>query len=205
MNFWDKIFKNGAIWEHKPSLSSVIAANYFSTTNQKNILIPGIGYGRNAPPFIKKGFAVTGIEISINAIKTARDLDFNFPIHHGSVLHMPFDNNYYNGIYCYAVLHLFNKMERTNFLQSCYNQLAHNGVMVFVVVSTKSNLYGKGKLISNNRFKIDNGLSVYFYDNDSIEKEFQNFGLEEYMEIDEPIQHLKDEPPIKCYYVICKK
>lgn len=38
----------------------------------KNILIPGIGYGRNAQVFRENGMSVTGIEISQTAIDLAK-------------------------------------------------------------------------------------------------------------------------------------
>ena len=44
-------------------------------------------------------------------------------IHHGSVVSMPFDNEQYNGIFCYSLIHLLNKTERRAFLKSCFNQL----------------------------------------------------------------------------------
>lgn len=37
---------------------------FFLEKNVKDILVPGIGYGRNAKVFIDNGINVTGIEIS---------------------------------------------------------------------------------------------------------------------------------------------
>jgi len=54
------------------SRSAVFARDYFARVGAKEILIPGIGYGRNAMPFLERGMSVTGIEISETAIGLAR-------------------------------------------------------------------------------------------------------------------------------------
>lgn len=203
--FWDSLFEDGAIWTFEPSDSSVIASEYFYNNNITNILIPGVGYGRNCSPFIKKRMTITGIEISSKAIETARLNNITFPIYHGTVLDMPFSNQNYDGIYCYSLLHLLNRIERKKFLQKCYNQLSPGGKMIFVVISTKSEMYGDGIMLSANRFKVRNGLGVYFYTPLAIVKEFTAFGLLEYKEFDEPIKHIKYSPDLKCYYILCKK
>src|SRR5690554_7893713 len=89
---------------------------------------------------------VTGIEISLTAIKKARkQFGFHSKIHHGSVLDMPFDTNEYDGIYCYSLIHLLDSEEREVFIQNCYNQLSKGGIMVFVVVSKRSEERRVGK------------------------------------------------------------
>jgi len=145
MNYWETKFENGAIWKFEPADSAILAANYFLEHGIKKILIPGIGYGRNVKPFLEKGIEVTGIEIAKSAIKVAREIGFKFPIFQGSVLDMPYETTKYEGIYCYSLLHLFNKNERFQFLSASYNQLSKNGIMFFVVVSTKAEMFGLGK------------------------------------------------------------
>jgi len=93
----------------------------FKSEGIKNILIPGIGYGRNAKVFFDAGMDITGIEISKSAIVLAGQNGLNFMIHHGSVTAMPFDDKLYDGIFCYALLHLLNKYERRKFLLDCRN------------------------------------------------------------------------------------
>ncbi len=205
MNYWDSIFNDGAIWAFYPAESAILASKYFHQHNISTILIPGVGYGRNCDPFIAKGMELTGIEISQKAIETARLNNLTFPIIHGSVLNMPFSSTKYNGIYCYSLLHLFNRSERKTFLQNCYNQLTPKGKMIFVVVSTNTPMFGEGKLLSKNRYGMNNGLNVFYYTPSAIEKEFGVTGLIDYKEIDEPIKHLDNYPPLKCYYIICDK
>ncbi|MBI9054915.1 MAG: class I SAM-dependent methyltransferase [Bacteroidales bacterium] len=206
MEFWEELFsKHGTLWNFYPSDSAVEIAEFFYSEGLKNILIPGVGYGRNAKPFIDKGLNLTGVEISESAIELAKEHGYNFPIFYGSILDMPFDNTKYDGVFCYSLLHLFNETTRSKMLSVCYNQLNENGYMVFVVVSINDKILSKEKIISANRYEMENGLKVYFYDPDSIEKQFIKFGLVSYKEIDEPIKFMPNEPDLRCYVITCRK
>ena len=132
-----------------PANSTVLINDFFVEQSVKNVLIPGIGYGRNAQLFRENGMQVTGIEISKTAIDLAhKHFGENLLIHHGSATEMSFDENLYDGIYCYALLHLLDKNEREKLIQDCYDQLAENGFMVFATVSKKAPMFGQGIPIS---------------------------------------------------------
>jgi len=205
--FWEEMFqKIGVLWKFEPVDSAIFASDLFAQNEFQKILIPGTGFGRNAKPFFEKRMDVTGIEIAETAIRLARENGLDFPIHHGSVAQMPFDDTIYDGIYCYALIHLLNQNERRQFLKNCYNQLREGGLMVFITVSKGyTKLYENGKPVSKDRFRIQNGLDVFFYDSESIEKEFRKYGLLNYHEIDEPVKHMPNEGPMKFWMVVCRK
>jgi len=204
--FWDNKFqKIGTNWSFEPTDSAIQTSELFAKNNFKTVLIPGVGFGRNAKPFTESGMDVTGIEISKTAIELARENGMDFRIHHGSVLKMPLDKEKYNGIFCYALLHLFNQTDRRKIMQKCFDQLQEKGLMVFVVVSDKNKLFGNGKFVSYNRYMIEKGLTVFFYDSAAIEKEFAPFGLVEFREIDEPVKHLENKESMKFWMIVCRK
>ena len=204
--YWeDKFQKIGLLWSFEPADSAIFACDLFAKNGFRSILIPGVGYGRNARVFVDQGFDLTGIEISATAIQLARENGLDFPIYHGSVKRMPFGKSQYDGIFCFALLHLLNQNDRRQFLKNCYNQLLPDGMMVFIVVSKEYKLYGNGRPVSIDRFMIDKGLTVFFYDAATIEKEFSPLGLVEYHEIDEPVKHIENEEPMKFWRMVCKK
>jgi hypothetical protein len=95
------------IWGLEPARSAVFAKDYFQRSSVKSVLLPGVGYGRNAKPFLDAGMSVTGIEISATAIALARsELGLDIPIHHGSVTDMPYDDGEYDAVFCYGLLYL---------------------------------------------------------------------------------------------------
>lgn len=185
--FWESAFgEKKEMWGFEPAKSAVLTRDFFVQKSVKSLLIPGIGYGRNAQIFKESGIAVTGIEISKTAIEMARKhYGTDMVIHHGSVTDMPFDNNQYDGIFCYALIHLLDDNERKKLILDCYNQLSANGYMLFTAISKEAHTYGQGKFISKDRYEIFEGAQLYFYDKDSIKSEFSKYGLFEITEINE--------------------
>lgn len=207
IEYWDNKFREvKTMWGMEPSDSAIFARDFFQKHQICDILIPGVGYGRNANVFLQNGIKVTGIEISEYAINMARDeYKLDFPIYHGSVTDMPYDNKHFDGIFCYALIHLLNKPERKRFIQNCYNQLKPNGYMIFTIVSKKASMFGNGRFLSESRYELMKGLKVFFYDLESAKNEFKDFGLMDIQEIDEPIKHMDNEPPLRCILVTCKR
>ncbi len=174
------------MWGSETADSAVFAKEFFLEHTVKNVLIPGIGYGRNAKVFLDNGMNVTGIEISQTAIDLARTyIGPEIPIYHGSVTDMPFDDKEYDGIFCYALIHLLDSHERAKLIQDCYAQLQPGGCMVFVAISKKAPMYAIGKKLGKDRFERMEGVQMFFYDTHSIEQEFGHYGLIQQFEIEE--------------------
>ncbi len=185
--FWEKAFiENHEMWGFEPCNSAVLTKDFFVQHSVKNVLIPGIGYGRNAQIFRDNGIAVTGIEISKTAIEmAAKHYGTGLTIYHGSVTDMPFDNREYDGIFCYALIHLLDSSEREKLIRDCYHQLSKGGYMFFAVVTKEASIYQKGKFISKDRYEIFDGVKMFFYDRESIHAAFDQFGLFEIAEVEE--------------------
>jgi SAM-dependent methyltransferase len=186
--FWETAFNEMQLaWGLEPTLSARLAGDYFARVGVENVLIPGVGYGRNAKPFLERGMSVTGIEISETAIALARSLGLEIPIVHGSVTDMPFDRRQYDGIFCYGLVYLLDAPGREKFLRDCYSQLAPGGHMIFTVISKTAPMYGQGKQLGEDWFERLPNLPMYFYDAQSVKREFGPHGLLELSEIDEPV------------------
>ena len=207
IDFWENNFKEKqTMWGFEPADSAILVKDFFIKERLKDVLIPGIGYGRNAKIFVENGINVTGIEISKTAIDLARTQNkLEIPIYHGSVAEMPFDTQLYDGIFSYALIHLFNDHERTKFISDCYSQLKSGGYMFFSTISKKDSLYARGKPVSKDRFKISNGAKLFFYDAASIKREFEKYGLTDFFEMDEPVKFNNNLPPMKFTLIKCKK
>lgn len=185
--FWEAAFnEKQEMWGFEPAKSAVLTKDFFVEKSLKNILIPGIGYGRNAQIFKEAGMAVTGIEISKTAIEIARKhYGEDMPIYHGSVTDMPFDDVLYDGIFCYGLIHLLDANDRQKLVNDCYNQLTPGGYMVFATISKAAKSYGQGKLISKDRYEIFEGAKIFFHDETSIHHEFDSAGLFDITPIEE--------------------
>lgn len=185
IEFWEAAFKEKQeMWGFEPATSTLLVNDFFMEHNVKNALIPGIGYGRNAQIFRNNGMTVTGIEISKTAIDLAyKHFGNDLHIYHGSVNDMPFDKKQYDSIYCYALIHLLDKKERTKLIQNCYNQLTGNGIMAFTTVTKEAQIYGIGTCIDTERYELFGGVKMFFYDKETIKEEFGKVGLFEIIEV----------------------
>lgn len=185
--FWEAAFsEKQEMWGFEPAQSAVITKNLFVQQGVKKLLVPGFGYGRNAQLFHDAGMRVTGIEIAQSAIEMARKhYGTGMKVYHGSVTDMPFDTEHYDGIFCYALIHLLDGDERAKLIRDCYNQLSPGGCMVFTVISKAAPTYGQGKEIGRDRFEQFGGVHMFFYDRESVTAEFGSAGLSEIKEVTE--------------------
>jgi len=201
---WEAVFiDKQTIWGLEPTTSAVLARDRFVRTAAKEVLIPGVGYGRNAKPFLESGMSMTGIEISETAILLARSqLGLDFPIYHGSVSNMPFDERQYDGIFCYGLVYLLDPPGREKFIRDCYRQLSLGGHMIFTVISKQAPMYGQGPRLGDDWYERLPNLPMYFYGAESVKREFGPCGLLEFSEVDEPSGEGVSLPFIN---VICRR
>lgn len=205
--FWEENFKDKqAMWGFSPADAAFETVELFKRQGLKKILVPGFGYGRNAKEFMNEGFDVTGIEISETAIAIAKKTYGNqVKVYHGSVSEMPFDNETFDGIFCYALIHLLDKKERAKLIADCYRQLDPGGLMVFVAISTDDHAFGQGEEIGKNRFLTPHGVELFFFNFDAVNDEFGDYGLIESKIIMEPAKSIKGKPGQKFWMIVCKK
>ena len=77
--------------------------------------------------------------------------------------------------------------------------------MIFVSLSKTDFRYGQGEQLSKDSFKTNHGVTLFFYDLDSIQLEFAKLGLQKAEEIEEPKINFDNKPIQKFWYIICKK
>ena len=131
-DYWSQRFKaGGKIWGDLPSISAKHAAVLFESSKVESILVPGCGYGRHTEYFDSQGLDVSGIEIAPEAVEIARKANPNINYFEGSVLDMPFSREKYDAIYCFNVLHLFEREDRGRLVQNCADALKKKGTCVF--------------------------------------------------------------------------
>ncbi|PKV76224.1 class I SAM-dependent methyltransferase [Pontibacter ramchanderi] len=205
--FWESSFKEKeTMWGFEPADSALAALDLFKENGLTKILIPGFGYGRNAKAFVDAGCEVTGIEISETAIALAqKHFGAHAKVYHGAVGSMPFNQEVYDGIFCYALIHLLDEQGRIKLLADCYNQLRPNGYMVFVAISKNDAAYGKGEILSKDRFETRHGMQLFFYDAAAVEEEFGRYGMIGAKEIAEPARNTGSRPSQKFWFITCKK
>ncbi|MGE5416720.1 MAG: class I SAM-dependent methyltransferase [Acidobacteriota bacterium] len=188
--FWDNRFKEeGKIWGDEPSVTAFYALKSFVEYGVKKLLIPGIGYGRNARLFAGNGIEVDGIEVSGEALRHARSADLPIRCYEGSVLDMPFNDEIYDAVYSLNVLHFFRAEERARFIEKCAEQLKDGGIMFFAALSEQEPAFGQGKQVEENTWERQPGRIVHFFTDEDIRNHFRAFNVLETGLMEDPTKH----------------
>ena len=147
IKYWNKFYKNGLIKKE----SSFAKFVYKKIKNKKgNFLDIGCGNGRDSFFFNKKGFNVTGIDISEKAIKKNskhkfKNLHFiKFDIGKNKI------KRNYDVIYCRFFLHAINEVNENKFLSIIKKDFKGSIIIALEFRTTKDVLRKKGKKISIN-------------------------------------------------------
>jgi SAM-dependent methyltransferase len=201
---WESMFAaKQVMWGESPVRSAFLARDHFVARGARDVLIPGVGYGRNARPFLESGMSVVGIEISETAIAIARsELGLDFPIHHGSVADMPFDDRLYDGVFSYGLAYLLDAAGRAKLYADCFRQLRPGGSMIFTLISKRAPMYGQGPKLGEDWYERAPGMPMFFYDEASVARELGEYGITDVSEIDEPVAEGVTFP---FYNVSCRK
>lgn len=77
--------------------------------------------------------------------------------------------------------------------------------MIFIVEANQVNMYGNGRKLNKDRFELMKGFNACYNDSDTVKKEFADFDLIEFVDIEEPIKHMVGQESLKCKFVICRK
>ncbi len=157
--------------------------------------MPGAGYGRNSEFFSQKGYAVTGIETSGEALRLTPDAT-SVKCLLGSVLEEPLESSRYDAVYCFNVLHLFLAEERCAILKRCFEALRDGGVAFFVVFSEQESQYGKGHRIEENTYESKPGRPVHFFTEPDLVENFKDLDILETGLTDDPEDHGAEGPHV---------
>lgn len=148
------------------------------------ILDLACGYGRLTIPLAKKGYEITGIDLSPELIKDARktarenNLKIKFTI--GSMTNLPYANNSFNKIFCMwsSFNHLLEEKEQLKCINEVYRVLKPDGLALFEMTNgekkatkRKLEINKKGKY---NRVLVDNidGVTntAYIHDRNTLKE-----------------------------------
>jgi hypothetical protein len=77
--------------------------------------------------------------------------------------------------------------------------------MIFTTISKEAPMFGKGKQLGEDYFEIMEGMKMFFYDSDSVKREFGQYGLIECSKIVEPHKNMESKPPFPFLLVKCQK
>lgn len=75
-------------------------------------------------------------------------------------------------------------------------------MMFFTAITKDASTYGVGEKLGTDRYRTKDNVNLYFYDKDTIQEEFGEFGLIEAVKIDEGAN---GRPSTKFWKIVCKR
>jgi trans-aconitate 2-methyltransferase len=203
--YWNGRFEaEGRIWGGSPSRTAERAEEIFRTNGVKTVLVPGAGYGRNSEFFADRGYEVTGIEVSDEALRMA---PANTAVRYvrGSVLEVPLGCGQYDAVYCFNVLHLFLRDDRDLFLGKCRDALREDGIAFFVVFSEKEPQFGRGRIVEENTFESKPGRPTHFFTEEDLRESFRGFEVIDTALAEDREDHGTEGPHVHVVRYICAR
>jgi SAM-dependent methyltransferase len=197
---WEAAFARGALlWGEAPSPMAVQAAEDFAAAGLREVLILGVGYGRNARPFLERGLEVQGVELSATAISLARErLGLRFPIHHGAAQDLPPDSAPVHAVFGHALLHLLDAEARARTVAAARARLRPGGRLRFTLISTDAAFFGQGARLGDDRYERAPGVALQFFREARIRDELGPGGALRVRRAEEPAGA---GPPMPFFYV----
>jgi len=162
--FWDaKYAGDKTLWGTRPVAIVAECRELFLRHGVQSILIPAVGYGRNAKDFSENGFRVDGIEISDEAINIGRIFAPQVNFIKGNVLEMELPGTY-DAVFCCDILQILLKHERKMLLDRCLRHCKPGGLILISCLAKTDVLFGKGREIEKDTFEGSGGLHFHYAD-----------------------------------------
>ena len=157
---------------------------YFNFLKDKKgkLLDLACGKGADSIFFHNKGFSVTGIDYSSEAIKQFNETQKRYDIFLGSFVKditktLPFEDRTYDVIYSRIGVNYFNDNTTKELFKEIKRVLKSEGLFLFQVKSVNDKDYGTGKKIEKDMFQDDEGYIRHYFSKDYAESLLEGFNI----------------------------
>ena len=177
--YWDKQFaQHGTIWGDTPSETAFIARKLFQQRGIRSVLIPGVGYGRNAQLFVRDGFSVCGNEYSEYAAESIKTKLPSLKLIVSDVFELGNDLGnklgQFEAVYCFDLIHLFLERDRNRLIKILRDRVSTGGLLFVAVLSSEVEYFGVGEQLERNTFEVRPGKVMHFFEAEELRDHFPN-------------------------------
>lgn len=173
----------------EPSIESYYLVNRWKRQGKKEFLDIGCGLGRHSIQFAKEGFNVTSIDLSQEAIDSAKrwaqDEKLDIQFLHSDMMDIPYEDNSFDCILCRNVISHTDTEGIETIINKIYNLLKINGECFLTLGSKNASTYKDPKNIivdENTKLRMDEGpekgVPHFYADMDIIPRLFKKFKIE---------------------------
>lgn len=177
---WDKRHKDSFGRLHRPTEFCKFVYFNFLKDKKGKLLDLACGKGADSVFFHNKGFIVTGIDYSTEAIKQFNDTQKRYEILISTLTKditepLPFEPRMFDVVYSRLGINYFDDETTKNIVSEVKRVLRSEGLFIFQVKSVNDKDYGKGKELEKHMFEDETGYIRHFFDQKYVEKLLEGF------------------------------
>lgn len=169
--YWDKKYREkGKIWGEGHTEAAEFSARLFHRKGVKTVLEVACGYGRDLAYLAGEGFGCTGVDVSGEAIRMAREslAGKDVSLVNGDLSHPQLMWKKFDAVYICNLLHLLDINERHRIMKATRKLLEPGGVAMGMVLSVNDpQEYGKGEKVQKHAYRAPDGRVMYFFTKES--------------------------------------
>ncbi len=102
-----------------------------------SVLDVGCAAGRDSRLFKDKGFQVVGVDLSVGLLRIARKENPDISFFKANLLSLPFENNYFNGVFAQACLHHLQSLKEVKQALLEFKRVLKKNGLLFITVKAK--------------------------------------------------------------------
>lgn len=166
--FWEKKHEESIGRYNRVTDFSRFCYYNFMKEKKGKVLDLCCGKGADSIFFHNKGYSVTGVDYSNEAIKQFNDTQKRYKIFLSSLVYnimekLPFESESYDFVYIRLGLHYFKDKELKNIISEIKRVLKSEGLLMFQVKSISDKAYGVGKELEKDMYEEDSGYVRHFF------------------------------------------
>jgi ubiquinone/menaquinone biosynthesis C-methylase UbiE len=179
---WDKKHKESEGRYNRVTDFARFAYYNFMKKKTGKVLDLCCGKGADSIYFYNKGFKVTSVDYSSEAIKQFSQTQKMYEILISSFVKdilepLPFEDDSFDYVYVRLGLHYFTDSELKKIISEIYRILKSESLLIIQVKSTSDKEYGKGELIEKDMYKDETGYLRHFFSKDYVEEILSEFSI----------------------------
>jgi len=193
VDLWEKVYewnmqnKNYMIYPDEDVIR--IIKKYFLPSGSKRVLDAGCGSGRHTIALLREGLDVTAVDTSDTGLEILDHLvskdKFHVKISKSSITKLPFNDNHFDAVLCWGVLHYLNESERDAAMVELSRVLKPGGYIGLTLRSTEdSECHSAKRGVKSSAYESREMVFDYFNEDDlqSALKSFKiiNYGHKTY-------------------------